>query len=437
MAGMDADMGYLKQEKIFDHLGSVIDRVVAEKPKDAYGLVEVLSRLVKEQAAAGEAAPGDAVEIEALTEHVQKLKQLDKAPEEEGTEVPVCAIPDFVEDAETLSWAGVGLGDVESYKVMCSLRNLAAKEKDAGITKLRFWGKVLGTEADYYVAEAVREGGGEEEDADPDAEKSGEGANQFTYYVTNDLAGEWRRLPDIKPREIIAARSIKRLLTGNAGSKVVTHPFFDGKEEVYLRAQIARITADTTLCVKGFLKKDPDDPEAPIEVNEEFVCPPASELKTKEAFTHLLPHILLNGRTTHKEIEEGDTPEEQAAAAKLKEEQAADPVRELNRELTGDGLEWTVKQAGDPTLYKPNSDPAAPLKSDLVTCVRSLSWPGAVFVVRGGVTTNLYIGYGLAAAEPAFFPPAPPDVQDEPEDCGEVEEPHAAPAEPVAEEGAE
>ena len=55
---------------------------------------------------------------------------------------------------------------------MCSLRNLAAKEKD-GLNKLRFWGKarhlegndvagfavlkelqVLGTEADYYVAEA-------------------------------------------------------------------------------------------------------------------------------------------------------------------------------------------------------------------------------------------------------------------------------------------
>ena len=32
------------------------------------------------------------------------------------------------------------------------------------------------------------------------------------------------------------------------------------------------------------------------------------------------PHILLNGRTTHKEIPEGDTPEEIAEAEKLKEE---------------------------------------------------------------------------------------------------------------------
>ncbi|CAK9072703.1 Probable serine/threonine-protein kinase dyrk2 (Dual specificity tyrosine-phosphorylation-regulated kinase 2), partial [Durusdinium trenchii] len=186
-------------------------------------------------------------------------------------------IPDFTEDAEMLSWAGVGLGEAESFQVMCSLRNLAAKEKD-GLNKLRFWGKVLGTEADYYVAEAQRDGGGDE--PDPDADQPGQGANQFTYYVTNDLAGEWRKLPDIKPNQIVAARAIKRLLTGNAGSKVITHPFFDGKEEVYLRAQIARIAADTVLCPKGFLKKE--DEESPVEQNEEFVCPPSSDLQKKE-----------------------------------------------------------------------------------------------------------------------------------------------------------
>ena len=82
-----------------------------------------------------------------------------------------------------------------------------------------------------------------------DPHATGQGVNQFTYYVTNDLAGDWRRLPDIKPKEaaglelveevrcamqavllqdcthswlreqIIAARAIKRLVTGNAGSK--------------------------------------------------------------------------------------------------------------------------------------------------------------------------------------------------------------------------
>jgi len=231
MGSIDSEIAYLKKENVYDHLGKVIDRVVAEKPKDAYGLVEVLSRMVKEQAAPTPEAADNAMEAEAVAGYVKKLKQLDKAPaDEEGTAVPVCAIPDFVEEAEMLSWAGVGFGEVESYKVMCSLRNLAAKEKDAGLIKLRFWGKVFGTDADYYVAEAQRDGGGEEGEEDPDAEPAGTGANQYAYYVTNDLAGEWRKLPDIKPKQIMAARSIKRLLTGSAGSKVVTHPYFAGKE---------------------------------------------------------------------------------------------------------------------------------------------------------------------------------------------------------------
>eukprot|EP00434_Breviolum_minutum_P004863 symbB.v1.2.004290.t1/scaffold220.1/size262620/14 len=301
--------------------------------------------------------------------------------------------------------------------------------------------QVLGTEADYYVAEAQRDGG--DDDPDPEADPpglqpslvslsclcsfelhQGQGANQFTYFVTNDLAGEWRKLPDIKPKEIVAARSIKRLLTGNAGSKVITHPFFDGKEE------IARITADTIICPKGFLKKE--DEESPIEQNEEFVCPPSSELQKKEAWMHMQPHLLLSGRTVHPEIPEGDTDEEIAMAAKMKEEQAADPAPEIIRGLHEDNLQWSVKQAGDATMYRFVPDPAAPLKSSAVVYVRSLSWPGAVCAIRNGQWVNIYVGYGLAAVTSNFFPMAPPDVQDEPEDPGEVEEPQGSLEEPPA-----
>jgi len=409
---------------VYEHLGKVIDQVVAEKPKDAHGLVEVLSRMVKEQAMAPAKAAANEMETEAVADHVKKLKQLDKAPvDEEGGAIPVCAIPDFVEEAEMLSWAGVGFGEIESYKVMCSLRNLAAKEKDAGLIKLRFWGKVFGQDADYYVAEAQRDGGGEEGDeADPDAEPAGTGANQYAYYVTNDLAADWRKLPDIKPKEIIAARAIKRLLTGNAGSKVVTHPYFAGKEEVLLRAIIARITADTVICMKGYLVKE-EDGEA-IAQNEEFACPSDAALAKKDAWTHMQPHILMNGRTTHKELPE-EPPEEEAELKeflKMKEEQAADPQKEVLRSLEGDGLGWTIKQAGDPTLVTDAANPAVS-RSNCCTYLRSLSWPGAVCVIRGGHFANLYVGNGLKAGEPSFFIPAPPDVQDEPEDPGEVEEP--------------
>ncbi|CAE8642950.1 unnamed protein product, partial [Polarella glacialis] len=328
--------------------------------------------------------------------------------------------------------AGVGFGGLESYKVMCSLRNLGAKEKDAGISELRLWGKVLGTDSDYYVAEARREGGGDEEgeEPDPDMEPAGaEGANRFTYYVCTDLAGDWRRLPHIKPREIIAARSIKRILTGHAQSKVVTHPYFEGKEEVLLRATIARITADTVICVKGYLKRDdPEDPASAIVKDEEFKWPSPAQLLKKEAWCHMQPHILKIGRTTHKELPEEDE-ENVAQVAKEKEVQASDPAQDVLRGLEADSLEWTVKQAGDTALYRNAMDPNGAPRCNAVTYVRSGTWPGAVCVIRGSHFANIYVGYGLAAGTLDFYPPAPPDVQDEPEDHGEAEEPTGAPAE--------
>lgn len=139
---------------------------------------------------------------------------------------------------------------------------------------------------------------------------------------------------------------------------------------------------------------------------------------------HMQPHILLNGRTTHKELpEEGETDTEKAELDKAKEDQASDPVRDTLRPLASDGLMWNTKQGGDATQYKSSPDPVVPSRSDCVTYVRSVTWPGAVCAVRHGHVTNFYVGYGIAATEPSFFPQAPPDVQDEPEDPGEQKEP--------------
>jgi radial spoke head protein 4A len=124
---------------------------------------------------------------------------------------------------------------------------LAGSKKDDGLVTLRFWGKILGSAADYYVAEATMGGGDLPEGEDAAVEPLGTGANTYTYFVTNDLCSPWVQLPFIRPREITAARTIKKMVTGDPQAKVVTHPFFDGKEEVLLRAQIAQITADTIL----------------------------------------------------------------------------------------------------------------------------------------------------------------------------------------------
>lgn len=417
---IDAEKAFLKKEGVYDHLERIVNRVITEQPKDAYDLVEVLSRLIKAGELSAQANLTEE-EVRVLSEHVKKSKELDKVPTAEGGEEPItvpCAVPDFVEEADMFCWTGVGLDEMESYKVMCSMRNHAAK-LEGGFNKLRFWGKILGTDADYYVAEAARDSGGEAEEGE-DMDPPGSGANTHVYFVTTDLAGSWVQLPDIKPKEIVAARLIKRLFTGNPKAKVITHPSFAGKEEVLLRAQIARITSDTVLCVKGVLKReDEEDPSRGVVPNEEFVMPPPAELFSLKAWTHMAPHILNNGRTAHNPLPDPD--EDAALFTAAQEEREADPEKEVLRGIEDDGG-WVVKQTGDSALYQ-SRDAVAKLTSNAVTFVRSLAWPGAVCAVRKGNYANLYIGYAIKAGEPDFFLPAPPDVQDEPEDPGEAREP--------------
>lgn len=421
MSSLEAERTYLQKEKVSDHLGKLIDRVTRERPQDTYGLMEILSRLIKaelEPVADAEASPAATEPDSAvMEEYVKKVRKLDLAPKDEGGELVSLSsqMPDFVRQAEMLSWAGFGFGPLESYQIMCSLRNLNNAKAEDGLEKIRFWGKVLGSEADYWVAEAQRPEGGElpEGEDETTMEPPGApGANQFAFYVTNDLAGSWQKLPEVRPREIVAARAIRRILTGNANAKVISHPHFEGNEAVLLRAQIARISADTVLCIKGFLKGE-DEEEADNE-DEEFAAKPPAELGTLDGWTHCRKHLLKSGKTAHPEL--GDDMEE-ADEAKLKEEISLDPPKDENRGLRGDELEWSIKQAGDCTEY------TDPLQSNLVSSVRSLTWPGAVSVANGKQFINAYVGYAMPAREPQFYPPEPPDIQEEPEDSGDQLQP--------------
>jgi len=127
---------------------------------------------------------------------------------------------------------------------------------------------------------------------------------------------------------------------------------------------------------------------------------------------------LQNGRTTHRDAPEADEDNPDNPDNKLRKrmlaEQESDPLRDPIRQLDGDKLEWVFKKYGESAM------------SNAVTCVRSLTWPGAVTVATGSNMVQLYVGYGVAAAEADFFPSMLPDVQEEPEDAGEQEEPQGS-----------
>merc|ERR1711953_734900 len=170
---------------------------------------------------------------------------------------------------------------------------------------------------------------------------------------------------------------------------------------------------------------------------------------TYEGWQHREPHILRIGRTTHREPpeevdeEDGEGAESNKVRKRMLAEMESDPARDPIRPLDGDGLEWAIKQYGDIAKYRnPNPDPESlPWKgrprSNAVTCLRSLTWPGSVTVAQHANMVSLYVGYGLAAKAPDFFPSMLPDVQEEPEDPIEQVEPQPIDGPPPVEEPAD
>ena len=105
----------------------------------------------------------------------------------------------------------------------------------SGASRLRFWGKIYGTQRDYWIVEGVLDTA-EEDTTDRSMETRGVGTNRYVYWVTDNLLEDWIQLPDTKPAHINAARQIKHIFTGNLNATLDTNPPFPGKERHFLRA---------------------------------------------------------------------------------------------------------------------------------------------------------------------------------------------------------
>ncbi len=87
-------------------------------------------------------------------------------------------------------------------------------------------------------------------------EPYGEGANAYVYFVSNTLGGQLSMLPYVTPEQVKASRLLRRFLTGRLDAPVSSFPAFPGTESHYLRALIARISAATVCCPKGYFLAD-------------------------------------------------------------------------------------------------------------------------------------------------------------------------------------
>jgi radial spoke head protein 4A len=321
-------------------------------------------------------------------------------------------LPDLRADAKVYEWAGVGFDEFEVHNLQKSLQKHIAA---CGASEMRLWGKIRGSEKDYYVAEGKLDAPGDAESGDLE-EGRGTGVNKMVYWVTNGPMHGWTQLPDLQPQDIINARSIKMAFTGNLDHKIYTNPFYFGTEKLYLRAQIARISHSTTLAPAGQHRTNEENPreveDATLPEGDEPVPKPlVKDMATADAWVHHSLSILKQGRTTHRD------------GKPLEGEDDVDPDELLRREVTKDPWEERLKPITKDNKTQ-GSLPAWVLRSHNVkdtyldvkknqhnfgvVVVRSLWWPGAYNFYSGDRTHHLYVGNGLKHEQESYYPIAPP-----------------------------
>ncbi|KAM3875867.1 radial spoke head protein 4 homolog A-like [Diretmus argenteus] len=442
---------------LYDHLTRVLMRVMDERPHNAVDVIEDLSRDVKRgllqdnQSTLQDHQPTTTAG-QLLAEQQRLLFSPGQETEEDEVEVETL-LPNVAEIGFYLEQAGVGLGREETQRIFLALKQLLDSRP---LKYCRLWGKVLGVQSNYVVAEVQYREGEEEQLSTEDEEKEGEtqddeeedemgevidplprstykpppvvpkeangtGANKFVYHVCKEPGLPWIELPSVTPAQISAARQIRRFFTGRLDAPVVSYPPFPGNEANYLRAQIARISAGTQVSPRGFYvfeeeegDEEDEEPRDSYVVNPDFEGFPASEMAENPGSTwvHHVQHILKQGRCTWVNVAVKPEQESSEEEEEEKEEELDEPEPKGEE---GPPLLTSLSQDADMFDTPPwSSRMSSTLTSQhAVAVLRSNLWPGAHAYACGKKFENIYIGWGLKFAGDGHTPSVPPPPQQE------------------------
>ncbi|XP_036381583.1 radial spoke head protein 6 homolog A [Megalops cyprinoides] len=447
---------------LYDHLVRLLTKVMDERPENAVDVIEDMSREVKRAGLRDtQGTLRDTPTISAAQLLAEQQRALfsrgggDEAEtEEELVETP---LPNVAELSFYLEQAGVGLGREETQRISLALKQLVDTQP---LQRCRFWGKILGTEGNYLVAEVEyregeeeEEGSAQEEGAEEDAKEGGDndegeeeeeaqeidplpistykpppvvpkeenrtGVNKFTYFVCREPGLPWVRLPAVTPAQITAARQIRHFFTGNLDAAIVAYPPFPGNEANYLRAQIARISAGTQVSPLGFYQFGEEEGEEEeetardsFEENPDFEGIPVPEMvDSLSNWVHHIQHILQQGRCVWVNLAEKPEEDfEEEAEEEEKEEEPDEPEPEVGPPLLTP-LSEDAEINNTPPWNSRMSSTLIPQYA--VAVLRSNLWPGAYAYATGKKFENIYIGWGLKFVGEGYTPPVPPAPQHE------------------------
>ncbi|KAG2381462.1 hypothetical protein C9374_006451 [Naegleria lovaniensis] len=189
---------------IEDFFSEVIVKLLEEKPKNPYGMIEQFCNLIKHGSFV---PPKERSAYERLTKLYKPWMGIDDdnilekdtqrahgGEQEEGTEEEEAddlKMSDLLYEGKLFRDAGIGLGELELFQVLVSMKSLVSSNKK--INSIRFFGKILGIEKNYYILETEQTKEEAENETGEEAKKiegiphEVEGTNKYVYYVSNTV----------------------------------------------------------------------------------------------------------------------------------------------------------------------------------------------------------------------------------------------------------
>ncbi|XP_066514701.1 radial spoke head protein 4 homolog A isoform X1 [Hoplias malabaricus] len=441
---------------LYDHLTRVLIKIMNERPENAVDVFEELSLEVKcSQLQDTQSTLRSSQDSNAALTLAQQQKSLfsQGAGDEQEEGVVETPLPNLAEQSFFFEQVGVGLGREETHKIFLALKQLVEAQS---LQRCRFWGKILGIESNYVVAEVEYRDGAEEEEGTDETQENeekeieareedeevaevvdplpkstykppppvpkeprGSGTNKFTYFVCQEPGLPWVRLPDVTPAQITVARQIRKLFSGRLDAPIISYPPFPGNEANYLRAQIARISASTQVSPRGFYQFDEEEGEEEGDgaretfvENPDFENIPVQEMtESLSAWVHHVQHINKQGRCVWINLAEKTEEDiEEEAEEDEKEEQPDEPEPEVGPPLLTPLSEDAEINNTPPWSTRLSSNL---IPQYAIAYVRSNLWPGAHAYTCGKRFENIYIGWGLKFLGEPYTPPMLPPPQQE------------------------